>query len=169
MSRFPAHSLRPDKAEQFTLIQSKNPWNPVSVTLPQTKTSSLNPSPPTAARGAAGVTPAPGVHSIQAQNPADGTLLSGRGDPCTQYLLQNPFEKIRCTSAATSEPLRPLSAGVTPAAAHRAGNLTDLATAIRFGSNIPFGLYFTARPIDTADSVVVPRQPFTSEVLVMAE
>ena len=30
----------------------------------------------TATRGAAGVTPAPSVHSIQAQNPEDGILLS---------------------------------------------------------------------------------------------
>src|SRR6267154_3343153 len=82
-------------------MQSKNPWNPVSVTLPQQKTSS-----PT-------------------------------------------------TSRASSHP------HILP--------ITDLATAIRFGSNIPFGLCFTARRIDTADSVVVPCQPFTSEVLVMAE
>src|SRR5258708_27930605 len=173
MPRFPAHSRRPDKAEQFTLMQSKNPWNPVSVTLPQKKTSSLNTSPPTAARGAAGVTPAPSVHSIQAQNPADGILLSAHSERST-------ISKI---CAAHIFGMGHWVQGSAPCAggdaAHRAGDLTDLETAIRFGSefreiphlsepsrdreksNIPLGFCFTAEQIYTAYSLLIPPQPFT--------
>src|SRR5258708_26668238 len=110
---------------------------------------------------------------MQAQNPADGILLSALSERST-------LSKI---CAAHIFGMGHLVQGSAPCAggdaAHRAGDLTDLETAIRFGSefreiphlsepsrdseksNIPFGLCFTAGRIDTADNVVSPRQPFT--------
>jgi hypothetical protein len=62
------------------------------------------------------VTPAPGVHSIQAQNPADGILLSA----CSERLTLRK-DALRIFSFFFSFDLS-VGAGVTPAA-HRAGDL----------------------------------------------